>query len=254
MAKRFTDTEKWSKPWFRKLSPKWKLAWLYVCDNCDHAGVWPGDFDLMSFQTGETFSMSEFEKTFGLKIRRVEGGKYFIAPFVEFQYGELNPENNAHKGVLRVLSKLGATEPLISPTGGALDKEQDKEKEKEKEGGVGETKVVRLKAVAPSPELERIFAEYPRRKGDQGKAKAFAALSKICRTSEITERVIAAAGNYRRFCESEKQIGTTFVKQFRTWVGVWEEWENAASYGGREEPKSMTAEDIRRELAGGVES
>lgn len=107
MAKRFTDTEKWKKPWFRKLDPKWKLAWIYVCDNCDHAGVWPADFELMGFQLGDDFPEEDFNRILGGKLERLEEGKYFVRPFVEFQYGELRDNNSAHQSVIRALNKVG---------------------------------------------------------------------------------------------------------------------------------------------------
>lgn len=135
MAKRFTDTDKWNKPWFRKLAPRWKLAWFYICDNCDHAGVWPADFELMSFRVGEKIKEEDFVRELGSKLDRLKDGKFFIRPFVDFQYGSLNPQNNAHKGVLRVLEKLAPTQGLGGTLKGAQEKEEEKEQEQEKEKG-----------------------------------------------------------------------------------------------------------------------
>jgi hypothetical protein len=53
MAKRFTDSEKWNRPWFRKLPTKYKLLWLYILDHCDMSGVWYVDFELASMMIGE---------------------------------------------------------------------------------------------------------------------------------------------------------------------------------------------------------
>ena len=53
MAKRFIDTKMWDKAWFRKLSPKNKLIWLYLLTRCDHAGIWDADWDLAEFMIGE---------------------------------------------------------------------------------------------------------------------------------------------------------------------------------------------------------
>ena len=46
MAKRFTDTDKWKKKWFRELKPISKCFWSYLLDNCNHAGIWEVDISL----------------------------------------------------------------------------------------------------------------------------------------------------------------------------------------------------------------
>ena len=38
MAKRFTDNEKWKNQFFKGLSTVNKLFFLYILDDCDHAG------------------------------------------------------------------------------------------------------------------------------------------------------------------------------------------------------------------------
>ena len=44
MAKRFNDTDIWKKQrWFRKLKPDYKLAFYYIKDQCNHAGIWEVD-------------------------------------------------------------------------------------------------------------------------------------------------------------------------------------------------------------------
>jgi len=46
MAKRFTDTDKWKKTFIRTMKAPYKLLWLYILDECDHAGIWQVDFDV----------------------------------------------------------------------------------------------------------------------------------------------------------------------------------------------------------------
>jgi len=43
MPKRLTATEKWNDPWFCGLNIEDKLFWIYLCDNCDHAGIYKWD-------------------------------------------------------------------------------------------------------------------------------------------------------------------------------------------------------------------
>jgi hypothetical protein len=127
LAKRFTDTDKWKKPWFRKLPLKMKAAWIYICDNCDHAGVWPADFDLLSFQIGEVVTEMDFRAHFEGRFEMHEGGKISFPSFIEFQYGELNPDNRTHKSVISILTKLAPSKPLPSSSQGAKDKDKDKD-------------------------------------------------------------------------------------------------------------------------------
>ena len=68
MAKRFTDTEKWKKPFIRGLQGAYKLLWLYICDDCDHAGIWQVDIDVAQIRIGEKIDLNEAIKSFDEKI------------------------------------------------------------------------------------------------------------------------------------------------------------------------------------------
>lgn len=140
MSKRFTDTDKWKKNSFSKLPSKMKLAWIYLCDNCDHAGVWEANFELMSFQIGEQITKEELFDYFGEKLQLIDCDKVFMQSFIDFQYGKLTDNNRLHKSVLDKIEKIfekkeAPCKPLGSlPQGGKYkDKEQYKEKYKEKE-------------------------------------------------------------------------------------------------------------------------
>jgi hypothetical protein len=127
MAKRFTDTEKWKKPFIRNLSAPYKLLWLYICDDCDHAGIWQVDIDVARIRIGEQITEREALKFFGDKVIRIdEGNKWYIPSFIDFQYPSgLNPDNKAHGGIIKVLQKYNLIDdefkPLVSPLYGAMD-------------------------------------------------------------------------------------------------------------------------------------
>lgn len=151
MAKRFTDSEKWQKPWFRKLPPNMKLVWIYLLDACDIAGVWVVDMEVVEFFVKERIDESEVLECLGERIEVFDSGrKWFVRDFVEFQYGaKLNPSNRLHHSVITRLEKYGLSNTnegpskgLASPLEGAKDKDKDKVKVKDKdiillEGGEG---------------------------------------------------------------------------------------------------------------------
>lgn len=133
MAKRFTDTNKWEKRWFRELSVTNKCFWGYLCDRCNHIGIWEVDFVNAEFYIGQKIDRKAIENIFKKQIVKLDKGKrWFIKDFVGFQYGELNPNNPAHKNVIKTLEKyhLGDSKAPTKPLQSSLQGLKDKEKEK----------------------------------------------------------------------------------------------------------------------------
>ena len=132
MSKRFTDTEKWKKPFIRNLSAPYKLLWLYICDDCDHAGIWQVDIEVAQIRVGEKLDEIKALKFFGDKVIPIDGGsKWFIPAFIEFQYPSgLSENNKAHTGIIKILEKyqnqIDEFKPLVSPLLGVKDKDMDK--------------------------------------------------------------------------------------------------------------------------------
>jgi len=152
MAKRFTDSDKWKKPFIRGMEAPYKLLWLYILDDCDHAGIWQVDEDVARIRVGTEIDFNEAIKLFGNHIQLLDyGQKWFIPDFIEFQYGTLNPENRVHKSVIDIHNKY-KIKPLISPLKGAKDKDKEKDKDKDIEKEVE-------KIIFPEA-IENIFTEF----------------------------------------------------------------------------------------------
>lgn len=74
---------------------------------------------------------------------------------------------------------------------------------------------------------EDVYKRYPRRAGDNRKARAFKLLRKIL---EVERPLFTrAVENYRRRCELDGSEGTPYVKMFATFCGedTWREWIEA---------------------------
>lgn len=110
--KRFTETTKWSDPWFHKLKPTVKLLWFYLCENCDAAGVIDLDLRIASFTTGARLTESEVE-ALGERIELLPDGKFWLPKFIPFQYGKLSTECKGHKPVFAALEKSGLKERVL---------------------------------------------------------------------------------------------------------------------------------------------
>lgn len=141
MAKRFTDTNKYKRPFYRSLQGPYKLLWDYLYHDCDQAGIWIVDFEVAQIYLGSDMPV---DREIALKVfnngeKKIipfdDGKKWFIPSFIEFQYGELNPENRAHNSVLNELKKykikISSIRPLKAPSEGAKDKDKDKDMVKE---------------------------------------------------------------------------------------------------------------------------
>ncbi len=153
MAKRFTDTDKWKKPFIRGMEAPYKLLWIYILDDCDHAGIWQVDEDVANIKIGIQIDFKKAIEVFGEHIQIIdEGQKWFISDFIEFQYGELNPENRVHNSILTIHKKY-KIKPLARPLQGRKDKDMDKDMDLDKD------KEEQNKNIFPIV-LENIFIEF----------------------------------------------------------------------------------------------
>lgn len=156
--KRFTETDKWRDGWFRKLKPSVKLAFIYIVDNCDSAGVWDPDFELAEFAIGEQVAWDEVSSALADRLRVLPNGKWFLTRFLEFQYGELSAECRPHAKILQLLRSHGipykkGINKVSIPTG----KEEDRTiQEKE----------------TPAITAEMIYEAYPRKEAKKAALKA----------------------------------------------------------------------------------
>lgn len=108
MSKRFTETTKWADPWYRRLTCIRKVFWLYICDNCDNAGVWKVDYELASFHIGAPINEKDLLSFNESKERvRIEKEYAIIQDFIPFQIGNLAGENltNLQKNCLILIGK-----------------------------------------------------------------------------------------------------------------------------------------------------
>ena len=133
MAKRFTDTEKWKKPFVKGMQTVYKLFWLYILDNCNHAGIWQVEKEVAEIRMGEKIDLGDALKQFGDHVVILDNGsKWFIPDFIEFQYGELKSDSKVHNSVISVLQKYKIklyTNSLQTVKDKDIDKDEDKDKD-----------------------------------------------------------------------------------------------------------------------------
>ena len=134
MAKRFIDTKIWDKAWFRRLTPKNKLVWIYLLTRCDHAGIWDADWEAAEFLIGEWVDFKKLPKEITEKMKYIEGeDQYYIPSFIDFQYGELKENSKPHLSVIKRLSEKNLLNGSITVHRTLKDKDKVKLKGKGKE-------------------------------------------------------------------------------------------------------------------------
>src|SRR3990167_6783972 len=133
MAKRFTDSYKYRKKFIQELPAPYKLLWDYLYHECTFAGIWDVEIEGAQIRIGQD-ALIEKNKALELfnngEMRIIElndGKKWFIRPFIDFQYGELVETNKLHIGVMRELKKEGVSIPLDRVVKGVKDKDKDKD-------------------------------------------------------------------------------------------------------------------------------
>lgn len=182
MSKRFTDTDKFKKNWIKDLDVEMKLAWIYLLDACNLAGIWDIEIDVMNMRLGTNIKLDKLISIFNGKLELIDNGKkIFIRKFVTFQYGDLNPQNRVHASVLRELKKEGVDlRGLISPlqtlSHRVKDKDKDKAKDKDKDKEKANTNnnkqsINNIKFIMPT--LEDVSAYIQKRKSSVNAQKFF---------------------------------------------------------------------------------
>ena len=136
MAKRFIDSSIFRKDFMRSMEAPYKALFIYLMCECDHAGLWDVELDIAGIRLGMDLDEAKALEAMCGAVVEVEPGKWWLKDFVEFQYGDLNPENRVHESVIKRLRSVklwSENKGLVSPLQGAKDKEKEKEKEKEKD-------------------------------------------------------------------------------------------------------------------------
>ncbi|NCX93597.1 MAG: hypothetical protein EBX40_02850 [Gammaproteobacteria bacterium] len=85
--------------------------------------------------------------------------------------------------------------------------------------------------------LEQIYQEYPRRRGQANKGKGLEKLRKLIKSRADFELALAAVRGYRLHLISQQKINTEFVKMFSSFwdaQGDWKEWAAARPSDGAE--------------------
>lgn len=124
MAKRFISTEKWKKPWFKKLSSKYKVVWDYLYLECDCAGIWTIDIDLLCFQTNEKVTLEAILETFKEQVFQIDSNKLLLIPFYNDQYGHTKESFSAKRKATETLFLYGIditnNRTVYPPAGGSV--------------------------------------------------------------------------------------------------------------------------------------
>lgn len=144
MSKRFTDTEKFKDPWYRRLDSKHKTLWEFLLASCDHAGIISIDLEFVDMVLNEKYADSVIQDFFSDRVIHIKGFKYFIPKFIQFQYGKLNPKSKVHSSVIDKLQREGINPITLSieyeeSNQTTKDKAKAKDKDKEKEEQIIDT-------------------------------------------------------------------------------------------------------------------
>ena len=215
MSKRFTETEKWRDPWFRKLTPAQKLLWFYLLDNCDQSGVIDFDHEFAEFQIGIKSSEKDVA-ALSKQLLKLPNGKLWIHKFVRYQYGKLSHDCKPHKPVFAALEKHGISieevfkERLSMPITEGFQSLQDNTKTKT----IQEKEQEKEKEKANVDAGEAIYSAYPRKVAPSDALKAIAkAIAKGKTPAHLLERTTAYAAATALWTEDELR----FIPHPATW-------------------------------------
>lgn len=142
MAKRFTDSDKWKDAWFSELEQEDKLLWLYLLDECNHAGIWKVNMRFLNFSIGSSYTLDRLIEVLGSRVYLISDEYILIEKWVHYQHPNgLNEKSKPQKAVIDMLIKFnvldrvtkGYDNPIITPQDKDKDKAIDKDIDKDKD-------------------------------------------------------------------------------------------------------------------------
>lgn len=226
--KRFTETGKWSDPWYRKLEPKMKLLWGWIVDSCDACGCIEFDPEFASFQVGEKFEISDIE-VFGRRVRKLENGRHLIVNFIPFQYGELSVECRPHKVVFDALRKNNLQYPIEYPINALSDRAQDKDKDKDQDGDEGAGRRTTKDNLPTSDRAKRIAVLFGRKLTTEWSDKEIQAFKKIAKQPDEDFELVEKL--YQSEYEFLRHDLQTFLNNFTGEVDKARKWKTGKLNG-----------------------
>lgn len=220
MAKRFTDSGKWKRPWFRGLGIHAKVLWQYMCDECDHAGIFIADFDLISFQVGFRVDESKLMSWLGTKLVQVDRDKYFIPSFFDFQYADAKDGFKAKQSAIKILKSYGLvdesdliidlTNRYLSVQGQSPDCPSISISKIKIKGNTG----------SAEGEIETLYQGYPRK---QGKSDGIKRLLADLGAGAQAADMVRARDNYIAHLKRDN-VEAKYIQHFSTWANKWRDW------------------------------
>lgn len=223
--KRYTDTNKWKDSWFKSLSLKAKLAWVYLCDDCDHSGIWIIDYEVMSLRLGITINDTILTELIGDKLVKLSSESIFIPSFFNFQYGESKDTFNAKVSAIKVLKSYG----LIDEANEVVDLTDSLMRVPRESSdaliNINSNINSNIKSSEDSTlDFEALYQLYPKRlKGNMGKASGMSSLKVKIKTKEKLNRFRLAVENFKRMVD-EGEVDKNFIPMWSTFVNRFEDY------------------------------
>lgn len=223
--KRFTDTNKWKDSWFKSLSLKAKLAWIYLCDDCDHSGIWIIDYEVMTLRLGFTVNDTILADLIGDKLVKLSSESIFIPSFFNFQYGESKDTFNAKVSAINILKSYG-----LIDEGNEIRDLNDSLMRVTSESQDSLINInINIKSKSKSSEqsdidLEALYQLYPKRpKGNMGKASGMDSLARKIKSPEKYERLKLAVQNIKRMVDSG-EVDKNYIPMWSTFANRFEDY------------------------------
>jgi hypothetical protein len=219
-VKRFTETLKWSDPWFRRLSAPAKLLWFYAIDHCDNIGIVELDFGFVSNDC--CFKVTEAHATeLGERLQAIGQGRYFIPKFIQFQYGKLSPSCRPHEKVIEAVNYHSL---ILTPQGYRypLDRVSDRVSENQD----------RVSGIADTPKEQDRKSTGRRQEEDSTRKRAtFPEIIDLCKEVGLFPRDAEYV-----FHKWEGNGWTNGSKPIKDWKATVRSWKSAGFFPSQKAP------------------